>query len=185
MGQRVEIGLQHVRAVPVRDHVQVPAVMPRQRVGDLRPWRIWAGAKSRCCWSAKSRGSVFPANTRSATAATRVAWPRPGPSDTAQWRRSSRMWSSRVEFEFVLLQQFVHVVGVLPEALQIPLVNDIRGREVGGAVGADGEACRDSSGRTRIRQCRIAGNFRGADPALPDSRRKISSDISVSSSSCE
>ena len=44
-----------------------------------------------------------------------------------------------VEFEFVVLQQFIHIVGVLLNAFQVSLVNVISGREVGGAVGADGE----------------------------------------------
>jgi hypothetical protein len=44
-----------------------------------------------------------------------------------------------VEFEFVLLQQFVHIVGVLLNSFQVSPVNFISGREVGGAVGADGE----------------------------------------------
>ena len=44
-----------------------------------------------------------------------------------------------VKFESVLLQKFIHAVSVLLDAFKVTTVNFIRGSEVGGAVGADGE----------------------------------------------
>ena len=56
MRQRVEVGLQYVRAVPVGCHVQIPAVVPLQRVGDFRRGGFGQGQNHGAVGLAKFRG---------------------------------------------------------------------------------------------------------------------------------
>ena len=138
VGERDEIKLQHVVAVPIGEIVQVPVVTPRQLAGDFRA----GGFGQRQNRAAVGRRE-FAVQFFLQILVTQLLAP--------QFLRLGQVLRIRrvaavkrdalvgVETEPVLFEQLVDIIRVLPAALQKPPENFKRGREVGPPVAADGE----------------------------------------------